>query len=133
MSADVVALGAGAYAVTIDGRREVVHVALTDDGYWASVRGEQFRHRDARPATTTRAGVATATGTALPITAPMPAKVRKVLVTPGAVVHKGATLVIVEAMKMELPLRASADGTVTAVHCAEGDMVQPDAVLVELS
>ncbi len=35
-------------------------------------------------------------------------------------------------MKMELPLRASADAVVVAVHCREGELVQPDAVLVEL-
>jgi biotin carboxyl carrier protein len=34
---------------------------------------------------------------------------------------------------MELPLRASSDATVKAVHCREGDLVQPDTVLVELS
>jgi biotin carboxyl carrier protein len=36
-------------------------------------------------------------------------------------------------MKMELPLRSPADATVTAVHCREGELVQPDTVLVELS
>ncbi len=32
---------------------------------------------------------------------------------------------------MELPLRAPADATIKAVHCREGELVQPDAVLVE--
>jgi biotin carboxyl carrier protein len=36
-------------------------------------------------------------------------------------------------MKMELPLRAPDDGTVTAVKCSEGDLVQADAVLVEMN
>jgi biotin carboxyl carrier protein len=35
-------------------------------------------------------------------------------------------------MKMELPLRAAADATVKAVHCREGELVQPDTVLIEL-
>jgi biotin carboxyl carrier protein len=51
----------------------------------------------------------------------------------GARVKKGETLVILEAMKMELPLRASADATVTAVGCREGELVQPETVLVELA
>jgi biotin carboxyl carrier protein len=34
---------------------------------------------------------------------------------------------------MELPLRAPGDARVTAVRCREGDLVQPDAVLVELA
>ena len=48
-------------------------------------------------------------------------------------VARGDTLVVLEAMKMELPVRAHADGTVTAVHCREGELVQPGRPLVELS
>jgi biotin carboxyl carrier protein len=47
-------------------------------------------------------------------------------------VRKGETVVILEAMKMELPLRSPADATVVAVHCRTGDLVQPDTVLVDL-
>ena len=36
-------------------------------------------------------------------------------------------------MKMELPIRAPADGTVTALHCREGELVQPGQDLVELA
>jgi biotin carboxyl carrier protein len=67
------------------------------------------------------------------LTAPMPATVVSVKVQPGAAVKKGDTVVILEAMKMELPIRAPADATVTAVRCREGELVQPDAILVELS
>ena len=63
----------------------------------------------------------------------MPATVVKLLVKPGDAVKKGDTLVVLEAMKMELPLRAAGDATVTAVHCREGELVQPDAVLVEMA
>ena len=66
------------------------------------------------------------------ITAPMPATVLKVHVRAGDAVKKGDTLVLLEAMKMELPLRAAGDGTVAAVFCREGELVQADAVLVEL-
>jgi 3-methylcrotonyl-CoA carboxylase alpha subunit len=66
------------------------------------------------------------------ITAPMPATVLKVHVKVGEPVKKGDTVVLLEAMKMELPLRAPGDGTVAAVHCREGELVPADAVLVEL-
>jgi biotin carboxyl carrier protein len=66
------------------------------------------------------------------LTAPMPATVVKVAVSPGTQVHRGDTLVILEAMKMELPIRADADGTVTSVNCKPGDLVQPDMPLIEL-
>jgi len=38
---------------------------------------------------------------------------------------------VLEAMKMELPIRAPHDGTIAAVHCREGELVQPGTVLVE--
>ena len=62
----------------------------------------------------------------------MPATVIKVLVTPGQAVRKGETVIVLEAMKMELPLKALGDGTVTAVRCREGELVQADVVLVEV-
>jgi len=66
------------------------------------------------------------------LSAPMPATVRKINVQPGAMVRKGDTLLVLEAMKMELPLRAPGDGTVTSVSCREGELVQAGIVLVEL-
>ncbi|HJZ70880.1 MAG TPA: acetyl-CoA carboxylase biotin carboxylase subunit [Vicinamibacterales bacterium] len=66
------------------------------------------------------------------LTAPMPATVLKVHVHPGDRVKKGDTVVLLEAMKMELPVRAPADATVAAVLCREGDLVQADSTLLEL-
>ena len=62
----------------------------------------------------------------------MPATVVKVLAVPGQSVRSGDTLVIVEAMKMELPVRAPSDAIVKAVRCQERDVVQADQTLVEL-
>jgi biotin carboxyl carrier protein len=36
-------------------------------------------------------------------------------------------------MKMELPLRAPGDGTVAAVNCRPGDLVQPDVSLIDFT
>ena len=66
------------------------------------------------------------------LSAPVPAKVSKVLVSPGASVKKGDTLVVLEAMKMEWPIRAPSSGTIKAVHCREGQLVQPEHALVDL-
>jgi biotin carboxyl carrier protein len=66
------------------------------------------------------------------LSAPMPATVRKINVQAGAVVKKGDTLLVLEAMKMELPVRAPSDGTVKSVACSEGELVQAGIVLVEL-
>ena len=66
------------------------------------------------------------------LAAPMPATVVRVEVSAGSTVRAGDTLVILEAMKMELPIRASTDGTVRAVHCKAGDLVQPGVPLIDL-
>jgi biotin carboxyl carrier protein len=57
------------------------------------------------------------------IRAEMVANVWKVVVSDGDSVADGDTLVILESMKMEIPVLAEADGTVT-VKVNEGDVVQ---------
>ena len=64
--------------------------------------------------------------------APMPATVRRVNVAVGDAVNAGDTLIVLEAMKMELPIRAGAAGTVKALACREGELVQPGVALVEI-
>ena len=58
------------------------------------------------------------------IRAEMVANVWKVVAAQGDHVDDGDTLVILESMKMEIPVLAEAAGTVTAMHVAEGDVVQ---------
>ena len=67
------------------------------------------------------------------LSAPMPATVRQIRVGVGDAVRRGDTLIVLEAMKMELPVRANADGIVSAIHCAEGELVQPGLPLIELA
>jgi len=58
------------------------------------------------------------------IRAEMVANVLSVVVAPGARVADGDTLVILESMKMEIPVITEVPGTVTSVEVAEGDVVQ---------
>jgi biotin carboxyl carrier protein len=64
------------------------------------------------------------------VVAPMPGRVVKVLVAPGAAVEARQGLVVVEAMKMENELRAPRAGTVREVRVAEGASVEAQTVLV---
>ena len=64
--------------------------------------------------------------------APMPATVRRIEVTPGERVRRGDILIVLEAMKMELPVRAPADGTLARVNCREGELVEAGQELAEL-
>ena len=62
----------------------------------------------------------------------MPGRVVVVRVREGDKVVAGQELVVVEAMKMELALKAPRDGIVAGVPAAAGDFVEADAVLVAL-
>ena len=67
------------------------------------------------------------------IRAEMVANVLSLLVTSGDTVEPGQPVVIMESMKMEIPVLAEHGGVVTAVSVAEGDVVQEGDVIVELS
>ena len=60
------------------------------------------------------------------------AVVWKVLVKEGDTVAEGDTVVILESMKMEIPVEAESSGTVTKVHVGEGDAVDDGDVVVTL-
>ncbi len=66
------------------------------------------------------------------VTSPMGGKVIDVKVNVGATVSEGDEVVILEAMKMELPVVANESGTVKEVKCKKGDAVEADAVLLVL-
>ena len=62
----------------------------------------------------------------------MPGTVIRVEVAAGDVVRARQPLVVLEAMKMEIPVYSPFDGTVTNVHVATGDRVAGGALLAEL-
>src|SRR5690606_34211781 len=66
------------------------------------------------------------------LTSPMSGRVIAVLVQQGQPVRKGQTLVVVEAMKMELAVTAPFDGTVGEIGAVEGAQVDEGAMLVRL-
>ena len=67
------------------------------------------------------------------IRAEMVANVWKVVAAEGEQVDDGDTLVILESMKMEIPVLAESVGVVTAMHVAEGDVVQEGDLIAEIS
>jgi 3-methylcrotonyl-CoA carboxylase alpha subunit len=122
----VTALADGRFRVD-DGERVLVADAVRDGGTsWIWLDGHLF---EITPTSTTRARVAHDDDALMP---QMSAKVIRVLVTAGQTVALGDTLVVLEAMKMEMPVRAPRAGVVKAVRCAEGDLVQPGTPVVEM-
>ena len=122
-------LGDDTYRVSIEGRQFEVVVARTPDTDWGQVDGRTYRWPRGTP---DDADAAPPDSDGMPIAARTPATVAAVMVAVGQTVAHGDTLVVLEAMKMEIPLRAPRDGRVTAVRCAPGDRVDPGVVLVEL-
>ena len=66
------------------------------------------------------------------VRAEMVAKVWKVVAAEGQQVDAGDTLVILESMKMEIPVLAEEPGTVSKLHVAEGDVVQEGDLIAVL-
>ncbi|MGH3331412.1 MAG: biotin/lipoyl-binding carrier protein [Nocardioidaceae bacterium] len=66
------------------------------------------------------------------IIAEMVANVMKVVVSPGDRLDAGDTVVLLESMKMEIPVLTEAPGTVAAIKVSEGDVVQEGDILVTL-
>jgi 3-methylcrotonyl-CoA carboxylase alpha subunit len=120
------------YRVEHEGRNHIVYVAGPRSDRWAFYDGQVFRANLEAEADEAAARRGTGAHVLQSLTAPMPATILRVLVEPGARVRKGDTIVVVEAMKMELPIRAPGEAVVRAVTCRVGDLVQPDQILVEL-
>ena len=62
----------------------------------------------------------------------IPAVVSDILVKIGDAVAVGDKLILLESMKMVIPIQAPCDSTVTAIHCTTGESVQAGVPLLEL-
>lgn len=127
---DVRRVTASGWLVSDGDRQTLVHAVAEGGTVWVHVDGEvHVVEVDAGGTARPRSRA----GHPADLSAPMPAVVRTVLFAPGDRVTAGDVLVVLEAMKMELPVRAPRAGTVVAVRCAAGELVQPGVPLVELA
>jgi biotin carboxyl carrier protein len=108
---------------------QVAYAVATNRETWVFLDGRAYVVGSAAAA---RTG-ASVTSDADALAAPMPATVVRIEVSPEQIVTKDSLLVMLEAMKMELPIRAPRDGRVTAIHCRVGEIVQPGVPLLEIS
>ena len=67
------------------------------------------------------------------VPSPMAGTIFELICAVGDAVEEGDELIILESMKMEIPIEAPGAGTVQTVHVAQGDQVQEGDVLVTLS
>ncbi len=112
-----------------DGTQSVIARAGTAAAPWLFGSGRAWQLEVTAEGARARAGAAP-TGDMI---APMPATVVSIAAMPGATVTAGDPVVVLEAMKMELVVRAPRDGVVAAVHCRVGELVPTQATLAELA
>ena len=67
------------------------------------------------------------------VRAELVANIAKVVVAVGDHVEAGEMVILLESMKMEIPMLVEFAGTVTAIHVQEGDVVQEGDIVVELA
>ncbi len=66
---------------------------------------------------------------ATPVNAPMVGKILNIVANVGDAVQEDDTLIVMEAMKMEIEIVAPASGTVSEIKVAAGDSVDPDTIV----
>ena len=127
--AEVERIGDGWYLVREGEHAWRVAIADAPDGTWVFVNGlvARIERADSQAQRRRSKGRGEAG-----VMAPMPATVVAINTAAGQPVKDGDTLIVLEAMKMELPIKSPRSGRVKAVHCAKGDLVQPGVSLLEI-
>ena len=122
----------GRLNLQVGDQRLRVYVASDGLRRYVAMAGQTWELERPKPEQKRRAGAVGGPG-AGSLEASMPGLVLDVLVSAGDTVERGETLVLLEAMKMELRITAPAAGRVTQVHCKAGDVVDRGQVLVEIA
>ncbi len=129
---------AGVIILSLEGRQETVFWAADGERLWTACRGQVYLLEkpavDARRAGRSRAasGVGAAAAAGEVLRAPLPAQVRAIQAQPGQACERGQTLLVLEAMKMEIRIQAPAAGRVARLLVEIGQQVNRDQPLVEI-
>ncbi|MBE7536457.1 MAG: biotin/lipoyl-binding protein [Anaerolineales bacterium] len=117
----------GKLDLLIDGERVVAFISADGAKRWVTINGRTFM-------LTKQSGVRKRGGggqqSAGGLTAPMPGQVRAVNVSEGESVTKGQTLLVLEAMKMEIRIQAPMDGVVKKLLVKQGQTVEREQTLI---
>ena len=122
------------YTITVNGN---VYNVTVEEGTTAGVApvvsaAKAAPAPKAAPAAPKAAAPAGAAGS-VEVTASVPGKICKIEAAAGTAVKAGDAVLVLEAMKMEIPVVAPQDGTVATINVAVGDAVESGAVLATLN
>ena len=120
------------YTITVNGT--VYEVSVEEGGAGsAPVRAAAPKAAPKAPAAAPAAKAAAGAAGSVEVTASVPGKVFKIEANTGATVKAGDPIVILEAMKMEIPVVAPEDGTVAGINVSVGDAVESGDVLATMN
>jgi biotin carboxyl carrier protein len=127
----IIPLGDGRYQVVEGSRRRIAYAVHSSGDTWVFIDGRVHVIASERTSASFAKAPA-ARDDDMALSAPMPATVTSVQVEPGQAVSRGDVLVMLEAMKMELAVKAPREGVVRRIACREGELVQPGVPLLDL-
>jgi biotin carboxyl carrier protein len=128
IQAEVLQAENGKLKLLIDGQHITAYVTSDNAKRWVTINGQTF-------VLTKSSGVRRgghAHHAAGELTAPMPGQVRALNVSEGEAVTKGQTLLVLEAMKMEIRVHAPRGGVVRKLFVKEGQTVEREQILIEI-
>ncbi|TLZ71308.1 MAG: biotin/lipoyl-binding protein [Methanobacteriota archaeon] len=141
---------AGGFEVRVDGARyrvrarspaDTMEIRIGAKGVRVQLQGEtailddgvhRFRISEVSETAPTTGRGAGGAGSLVDVRAPMPGRVVRVNVTPGAGVRRGQTLIVLEAMKMQNEIPSPGDGVVREIRVAAGETVTADAIVASI-
>lgn len=118
----------GLVSLRFDGKPVTVYWAARGGEKWLAINGCTYRLEKPRP----RAQRSGGDPGGETIRAPMPAQVRAVQAAEGDAVEKGQTLLLLEAMKMEIRIKAPAKGILKRLLVSAGQAVEKEQVLAQI-
>jgi biotin carboxyl carrier protein len=114
----------------VNGKRIIAYISSDGVKRWVTVNSRTFVLT--KPAAGARDHGHGGHHAAGELTAPMPGQVRAVNVSEGEAVTKGQTLLVLEAMKMEIRVQARRDGMVRKLLVRQGQTVEREQILIEI-
>ena len=116
----------GRYSVVVNGSRYNVEVS---EGFNDSIQVKSITEVEGKSVKNAKSAAAGAT--ANDIVASLPGAVHKILVSPGDQVKKGQAVVVLEAMKMEIEVKAPKDGIIGSIEVSKGQSVANNQVVAK--